>query len=72
MNKKLKYNEELHRKILKETLEEGGYQIGEQPNVLFTGKGGKIEYEVLMTKELIKQNIFTNKGYLPEYITYEQ
>ena len=64
----IKYNEELHRKMLEETLEDGGYQIG---NTLFTGKGGKIEYEVLMTKELIKENVFTNKGWLPEYITYD-
>lgn len=67
----IKYNEELHRKILEDTLENNFYKIGKGPVVCFTGKGGKIDYEVKITKQFIELGAFNEDSELPEYITYK-
>lgn len=56
----VKYREKLNRKF-----SDGVYQIGYSPYVVFTGKGGKIDFEVAFMKEVLKQ------GYTFKFDIYE-
>jgi hypothetical protein len=56
----VKYREKLNRKF-----SDGAYQIGYPPYTVFTGKGGKVEFELTFMKEALKQ------GYTFEFDIYE-
>ncbi len=44
------WEKELREKLNKE-LEHGGYQIGVEPFIAITGKGGYIDFQVMLQKE---------------------
>jgi hypothetical protein len=47
------WEKELREKLQKE-LPEGPYQIGVPPMMAYTGKGGRIEFEVALHKQMMK------------------
>ena len=47
------WEKELREKLQKE-LPDGGYEIGAPPMIAWTGKGGKINFEVALHKAMMK------------------
>jgi hypothetical protein len=60
------FDETRYRAKLDKQLSNGGYQIGEGPYILWTGKGGKIDFEVAFMKEILEYGCTFNEEFVYE------
>ena len=58
------FDEIRYRAKLDKQLTNGGYQIGETPYVMWTGKKGKIDFEVAFIKEMLRNDHTFNEQFL--------
>jgi hypothetical protein len=60
------FDETRYRAKLGKTIDDYGHLIGEAPYVCWTGKGGKIEYEVAFIKEMLRTGHTFNEEFVYE------
>lgn len=54
---KSNFDEVKYREKLEKTIPNGAYQIGISPFIAYTGKGGKIDFEIALVKEMLNLGV---------------